>query len=336
MANKSITPSSTSKKLFQIEGILVRIAGLWVFAGALTKTFVGLPGDLPTPILQLDFDPLVVLVIAVAVETAIGLLAILAPRRGWIPLAALLCVFATVLALHMRSGAESCGCFGGALLIPPALMLGIDAALLLSVLATALRGRPWQPQSAFALIAIGTLIAAAILAASTQSRLEKFQPKESATALPSNSFSTPIIATPAAPWKFPADIPPQVLLRPTQWIGKTLAQTELGRWTDTLLFPPDATVIIYYLSCNHCADHLKDIAEKQAADLQHATKYVLVQLPTPAGYKGRIFVNELPTGLRVELPAQVKTWVITPPWDIIVTGGIVARAERTKWEGEKP
>ncbi len=336
MAKKSITPSSTSKKPLQLQGILVRIAGLWVFAGALTKTFVGLPGDLPSPILQLDFDPLVVLVIAVAVETAIGLLAILAPRRGWIPLAALLCVFAAVLALHMRSGAESCGCFGGALLIPPALMLGIDAALLAGVLATALRGRPWQPQSAFALIAIGTLIAAAILAASTQSRLEKFQPKESATASPSNSFSTPIIATPAAPWKFPDDIPPQVLLRPTQWIGKTLAQTELGRWTDTLLFPPDATVIIYYLSCNHCADHLKDIAEKQAADPQNAPKYVLVQLPTPAGYKGRIFVNERPTGLRVELPAQVKTWVITPPWDIIVTGGIVARAERTKLEGEKP
>ena len=98
-------PSSTSKNPFQIDGILVRIAGLWVFAGALTKTFVGLPGDLPSPILQLDFDPLKVLVIAVAVETTVGLLAILAPRRGWIPLAALLCVFAAVLALHMRSGA---------------------------------------------------------------------------------------------------------------------------------------------------------------------------------------------------------------------------------------
>ena len=215
-------------------------------------------------------------------------------------------------------------------------MLGIDAVLLLGVLATALQGRPWQTQRAFACIAIGTLFAFAILAASTQSCLKKFQPKESSIASISNAFASPLIATQTAPWKFPTDIPPQVLLRPTQWIGKPLAQTELGRWTDTLLFPPDATVIIYYLSCNHCADHLKNIAKKQAADLQHATKYVLVQLPTPAGYKGRIFVNELPTGLRVELPAQVKTWVITPPWDITVTGGIVARAERTKWEEEKP
>ena len=152
----------------------------------------------------------------------------------------------------------------------------LDAALLVGVLATALRGRPWQTQRAFAFIAIGALVASAILAASTQSRLEKFQPKESASASPSNSFSTPLIATQTPPWKFPTDIPPQVLLRPTQWIGKPLAQTELGRWTDTLLFPPDATVIIYYLSCNHCADHLKDLAAKQAADPQHAPKYVLV------------------------------------------------------------
>ncbi len=212
----------------------------------------------------------------------------------------------------------------------------LDAALLVGVLATALRGRPWQPQRAFAFIAIGTLFIATLLAVSTQLRLEKFQPKESSSAALSNAFAKTLIATQTAPWKFPTDIPPQVLLRPTQWIGKPIAQTELGRWTDTLLFPPDAIVIIYYLSCNHCADHLKNIAEKQSADPQHAPKYVLVQLPTPAGYKGRIFVNELPTGLRVELPAQVKTWVITPPWDITVTGGIVARAERTKWEGEKP
>ena len=188
MSNESNAPSSTSKNPFQIEGIFVRIAGLWVFAGALTKTFVGLPGDFPSPILLLDFDPLKVLVIAVAVETAVGLLAILAPRRGWIPLAALLCMFAAVLALHMRSGAESCGCFGGALLIPPSLMLGIDAALLVGVLATALRGRPWQPQRAFALIAVGTLFTTTLLAVSTQLRLEKFQPKESSSASLSNDL----------------------------------------------------------------------------------------------------------------------------------------------------
>ena len=133
------------------------------------------------------------------------------------------------------------------MLIPPALMLGIDAALLLGLLATLLRGRSWQPQSAFALITIGALVASAILAASTQSRLEKFQPKEFSSASLSNAFATPLIATQTPPWKFPTDIPAQVLFRPTQWIGKPLAQTEIGRWTDTLLFPPDATAFIYYL-----------------------------------------------------------------------------------------
>jgi len=77
------------------------------------------------------------------------------------------------------------------------------------------------------------------------------------------------------------EIPAQVLFRPSQWIGKPLAQTELGRWADTSLFSPDATFVIYYLSCNHCAVHLKDLAQKLPADPQHAPKYVIVELPTP-------------------------------------------------------
>jgi hypothetical protein len=43
----------------------------------------------------------------------------------------------------------------------------------------------------------------------------------------------------------PEEILVQVLLRPSQWIEKSLAQTELGRWADTSLFSPDATVFSY-------------------------------------------------------------------------------------------
>ncbi len=321
-----------------MDGLLVRLAGVWVLAGAVTKAFVGLPGDLPAPILAFDVDPILILVMAVGVETAVGLFAVLAPRRGWIPMSALLGLFALILGLHIRSGAESCGCFGGALPVPPVLMLAVDGGLLVGVLLTVLRGKPWRAQRSIGVSAILVLIAAGILAVSTQSRLEALQPKESTknpAVLPSSTLSTPLSLTTPVIWKMPEEIPAQVLLRPSQWIGKPLAQTELGRWTDTSLFPPDATVVIYYLSCNHCAAHLKDLAQKQSADPQHAPKYVLVQLPTPSGYKGKIFVNELPTGLRVELPSQVKTWVITPPWNVFLKDGLVVQVDRTKWAGEK-
>ena len=46
----------------------------------------------------------------------------------------------------------------------------------------------------------------------------------------------------------PEEILAQVLLRPSQWIGKQLAQTELGRWADISLFSPDATVVVSCLS----------------------------------------------------------------------------------------
>jgi hypothetical protein len=46
----------------------------------------------------------------------------------------------------------------------------------------------------------------------------------------------------------PEEILAQVLLRPSQWIGKQFAQTELGRWADTSLLSPDATVVFSCLS----------------------------------------------------------------------------------------
>ena len=133
----------------------------------------------------------------------------------------------------------------------------------------------------------------------------------------------------------PEEILAQVLLRPSQWIGKQFAQTELGRWADTSLFSPDATAALKYLSCKHCAAHLKDLAQKQSADLQHALKYVLVQLPTSSGYKGRIFASELLAGLRDKLRSQIKTWLVTPPWNVFLKDCLVVQVDRTKWEGEK-
>lgn len=304
----------------------VRIAALWVFAGALAKTLTGLPGDLPSPVLQLNIDPLLVIVIAVAVESFTALLALLSPRHGSIPLAALLATFAVILIMHIRSGAESCGCFGGALPMPGWVMLAFDALFLAFAAAGAARARKFAAQRRISLaIAVIAFISIA-LAMIAESRLTAWQPREAVRAR-TPSIANLLPTAPHAIWKLPTEFPKQVLLRPLQWIGKPLASTELGRWADTSKFPPDCTVLIYYLSCNHCAAHLKELARLQAVDPSKAPAYVMVQLPTPAGYTGRMFVQELPTGLRVELPSEVGAWVITPPWDVFVSAGAVVRAQ---------
>jgi hypothetical protein len=143
-------------------------------------------------------------------------------------------------------------------------------------------------------------------------------------AVPSNE--QPIVA---GGWRLPAEIPSTVVLRPPTWIGRPLEATELGRWTDTALFPRDATIVLYYASCSHCAEHLRELAALQAKDPSSAPTYVLVQLPTPKAYTGRLFVDTLPTAvLTVELPSVVPTWVMTPPWEVVVAGGVVRGASQ--------
>lgn len=312
----------------------VRIAALWVLAGALAKTFTGLPGDLPAPILQWNVDPLLVIVVAVAAESFIALLALLAPKYGSIPLAALLALFLGILILHVQSGAENCGCFGGALPLPGWVMIAIDLALFVFALGASIATRRFAAPRRINLTGVAIAVVSIALAMTAESRLSAFQPREVSPSRSHPGVTLPTIA-PAQLWKLPAEFPAQVLLRPLQWIGKPLAATELGRWTDTSQFPDECTVLIYYLSCNHCAAHLNELAQQQSADPSKSPAYVMVQLPTPAGYKGRMFVQELPTGLRVELPSAVKAWVITPPWDVFVSGGVVVRAQSVSREPSK-
>ncbi|MFO0829360.1 MAG: hypothetical protein U0572_14580 [Phycisphaerales bacterium] len=348
---------------------IVRLAALWVLAGATAKSLTGTPAELPAPILALDFDPFAVIIAAIVVETTIALVALVAPRLGWAPLAALLATFAIILVLHLRSGAESCGCFGGALPIPAWLVLAVDSSLLVATLAAARFLRPWRAARQAGLGALVGLVVGLALAWYADDRMRTLRPVESLAAAktpaPQQSGakntapqqSAPPQASPpsaapqqaaaqqattaqtAAPaataWRLPDAFPPQVILRPVQWIGKKLDETELGRWADTSKFPPDATIIIYYASCNHCADHLRELAAKKAADPASAPNYVLVQIPTPDAYAGRLFVDRVPDGaLHVLLPKEIKAWVITPPWDVFVEGGVVKRAERVQWSGE--
>ena len=319
--------------------------------GGALKTFTGLPSDLPVPILSLDLDPLLVLTVAAAVELLVGTAAIVAPRLGWLPVSALLSLFIAILAGHWWQGGGSCGCFGTSVALPAWLMLTIDAVLLGGTLATARRqsclsnsesesgltrfaGSCLSKLDAPAKIALGlglTLgLAAALL---TDRRLVSLRPAETIAAVPA-----PDLAGTTAPkaWSMPATIPEQVLLRPSQWVGKPLAETEFGRWVDVSAFPAKARMIVYYESCNHCADHLRDLAAAQDAGTDGGENLVLAQLPTPKGYTGRLHVDRVPkAAAHVVLPDVVQAYVITPPWDVFLENGRVVRAERVKWSGEK-
>lgn len=308
-----------------------------------------MPTDLPWIFQSSDsLDPQLVITLGVLVEVAVAILALAAPSIGRYPLAALLALFAAILGHHMANTDASCGCFGGAN-IPASAMLIADLVFL-AVTAWSLRVPMTRPSAA----RLATAAAAAVLLAGTASWLtnerigralggvtpaaSSVTPAASATTPAANSV-TPAAnsTTPSTPaWSMPTAIPEQVLLRPLQWIGKPLADTPLGTWVDTSPFPADARMVFFYKSCNHCADLLARLAAEQAAAPASAPTYVLVQLPTPPAYKGRLFVETVPAhALWVELPAVVKAYVMTPPWIVDVKGRRVVAAERIPWPGEK-
>ena len=294
-----------------------------------------MPTDLPWIFQSSDsLDPQVVITLGVLVEVAVAILALAAPSIGRYPLAALLALFAAILGHHMANTDASCGCFGGAN-IPASAMLIADLVFL-AVTAWSLRVPMTRPSAA----RLATAAAAAVLLAGTASWLTNERIGRALGGVtPEANSVTPAAnsTTPSAPaWSMPTAIPEQVLLRPLQWIGKPLADTPLGTWVDTSPFPADARMVFFYKSCNHCADLLARLAAEQAAAPASAPTYVLVQLPTPPAYKGRLFVETVPAHAAwVELPAVVKAYVMTPPWIVDVKDRRVVAAERIPWPGEK-
>ena len=314
----------------------VRLAALWVLAGCASKAVSGMPTDLPYFFANLEIDPTSVIVAGTLVEGAVAAFALAAPRAARIPLAALLALFVALLAHHVAHTDASCGCFGGAKIPAPA-MLGADLAFL-GLVGWTFR-KPPAPTGATRVLSgvLAALVVGGGLAAYANARLSHAVAREQQTAplaTATSQSTAPLAAAPA--WSMPTEIPEQVLLRPLTWLGKPLAQTPLGTWVDTAPFPAKARMIFFYKSCNHCAALLKELAEKQTADPAAAPTYVLVQLPTPAAYKGKLFVETVPKhALWVELPSVIKAYVMTPPWIVDIDGGKVVHAERVPWPGEK-
>jgi hypothetical protein len=141
----------------------VAVPACWLIAGGATKLLLATPGDLPGLVREATpFGLETTFRLAVGVELAVGLAALLRPR-AFAPLVGLLLVgFGAVLGAQVAEGATSCGCFGGRLHVPPLLMAGLDAGMLALLLA----GRPLRlPRGTGVPLPIALVLAAAAAAA---------------------------------------------------------------------------------------------------------------------------------------------------------------------------
>jgi hypothetical protein len=277
---------------------LVRLAAAWLLGVSLIKLFKGTPASLPPFFAEGWFGPDLNFRLSIAVELVLGLGALAAPRVFALPLAALYTLFAVVLLVLLGQGAESCGCFGGALKFPPALMLAIDGPLLLALCFS----RAWQ--GAFERRPPLLVLALTSLA----------------------GLSAPFLLIPGAPdTGSTGDTPPArpryIVLEPTSWIGRPLTDSILARWLDVGALPDDAHFILYRVDCDHCREVLRELERSFPDDPK---VYVLVAL-REAGDEERRVVDLVPPGELVDLPGDV-IWHITPPWEVVVEAGVVTSA----------
>ena len=127
-------------------------------------------------------------------------------------------------------------------------------------------------------------------------------------------------------WKLPDSLPRWARLRPPEWIGKSIHDTDLAVWMDTRAFPEDGTWILYLETCSHCADYLKELEANFGSDPK---LYVFVRLATDKDETEQV-VKIKPPGEQAALPKEV-TWVVgpeLPPWELVLEGGMVRSATR--------
>lgn len=288
--------------------LVVRLVAAWVITGASYKLFSGSPNDLPPVVREFFLGADLTFRLAIAIELSIGLIAILRPRTGWVPLALQLAVFLAILVQLMASGEASCGCFGSKVEIAPATMFAIDAIGLAAMLAT----RPWKMQRSekeASLVLAGLALAFSWIA-----------PFTLITSAPADLVAQ---VDESGAWKLPDEMPDYALLDPETWVDKPIGETQLAAWLDVEEQSTDGTWIIYRVACGHCATYLRHLHD--TFDPAAGKFYTYVRLSEEGEEERReVDQNHLVFGPEAILPAL--DWVITPPWRLELEGGVVTEA----------
>ncbi len=286
---------------------VVRIAGLWVLAGALFKLFLGTPADLPQVVRELPFDLGLTYKRVITIEMCVAAFALLRPRWGAAALVLLLLVFDAVLVSQIAQGAATCGCFGSKITMPPWLMLVIDSALLIAILFT----RAWRRASAGLHPALlGAACAVGLLVPWLVDR-EAASPDSARNAGGLQRF---------------------VVLDLKKMVGQSIEETDLGKWVEGGVheLPPDGLWILYRWTCEHCAAHL----ERLVANPTDQPFLVLVRLKEKGDAEANQKVFVLPSGpnvIQVSMPDTVK-YVITTPGELVLQGGRILSAREAAHE----
>lgn len=273
-----------------LAAVAVLLAAAWIAVGASYKWLAGSPNDLPALLHSVPVEIGLLYKLAIGIELFVVVVALLRPRIGWALLGLQYLVFLGILVQLLLSGAESCGCFGAKVTIPPSVMMAVDGALLAFILVT----RPWSarlwsaPTPAVLLIALAGVAAPWVY--------DRGRP-----------VATPDGGTRAA----------FVILETEQWLGQDAREIDLAPYLSEpvdLLMP--GTWVLYRDSCPHCRDHMWRMIQQDPG----TEPITLIKIPEPNLDPAAVVVDALPEGPHVqsiELIAGTE-YVIQGPLDLRV------------------
>lgn len=271
---------------------VVRLAACWLLFGAALKAFTGTPRDLPAAILGLPWGDLLTFRLAIGIEAVVGILALFAPRRGWLPLA--LVYMAFIVVLWPQRAAESCGCMGK-LVLPPVLMLAIDAAWLVLLVCV----MPWRlPRESVRRVAIA--LGVGLLLA-----LVPWLHDRRASTPGRSGF---------------------LVLDVASWPGKRVKDLPIVPWVPAAARLENGAIVVWRASCAICASHLDALAGDQDFAMGDRS-LLLVQLPNEdSSHDEAGEVHVMPEGYWVEhvILDGSADWLVTPPLHVEVVQGVVA------------
>jgi hypothetical protein len=285
----------------------------WLLMGALFKLLKGNPSDLPPTILEISplnlYDTFRG---AIAIELCIVAIALLWPRLGWMFLTAIYVVFLGLLYKLVAAGAESCGCLGGSIKIAPAVMMAIDGTLLLLLLVT----QPWKslPKTSKPMLRGLTLVpifAVAFILPWTKFIKVEMPPREAGQ-------------DPATQVEADKRLDGFYAFETTTWEGQMIFDLDLGLYTDPAgamdTLPAPVHVVIYRKTCEHCRDHIAELATNPPDDRPIA----LVRIPEVNDDAAPNVIELKPDGhFPIELLKLTRGYGITTPSSFDVDEGFM-------------
>jgi hypothetical protein len=324
--------ASDSRRPRWLAPAVIRLVGAWVLVGALAKLFVGTPGDLPPVVLKLLHDPDLAFRLVISCELAVVAFALITPRLGWPLVCALMLAFLVVLGEMIAAGKTSCGCFGGKIQIRPEVMFGIDLVAFVSLLAV----KPWSvaPATGVRLLLLTPALVLAVAAPWIVIPGQDAGDGNGHVVTGSGPQSRGAGSRPAGSGG--SQTPPAggfrrgyVVLKPTEWVGKPLAETQLAKYIPIEKFEGwdrgGSTLVLYRSSCEHCAKHLERLAKDKSG-----TVYVLVLVPEAPGTKNVIKIKpEVP--VEVSLPED-QDFFVDVPYEIVLDAD--GRVVKVTYAGE--